>query len=198
MQRFERFAAFVFGFAFLALALAVAVETVMRKVFNKSLQGVDELGGYVLAVGAALSFAIALRSRTHIRIDVIHDLLPRPLRITLNLLAMPALAACAAAAFVMAWLAFSDTIQYGATAQTPWATPLKYPQGLWVLALGVFLAFALIETVTLLALAVGGRFDEIDRRYGPRGAKEELEDELADLKARGVVPVETIGNGAKS
>ena len=132
MQRFERFAAFIFGFGFLALALAVAVETVMRKVFNKSLQGVDELGGYVLAVGAALSFAIALRSRTHIRIDVIHDLLPRPLRIALNLLAIPALAACAAAAFVMAWLAFSDTIQYGATAQTPWATPLKYPQGLWV------------------------------------------------------------------
>ena len=198
MQRFERLAAFVFGFGFLALALAVAVETIMRKVFNKSLQGVDELGGYVLAVGAGLSFAIALRSRTHIRIDVVHDLLPRSLRIMLNLLALPALASCAAAAFAMTWIAFTDTIQYSATAQTPWATPLKYPQALWVASLGVFVLFALIETAGLMRLAVTGRFGDIDRLYGPRGAKDELEDELADLKARGVVVVDATDPGARS
>ena len=197
MQRAERLAALIFGFGFLALALAVAVETIMRKVANKSLQGVDELGGYVLAVGAGLSFAIALRSRAHIRIDVVHDLLPRGARIALNLLAMPALAACAAAAFWMAWLALTDTILFSSTAQTPWATPLKYPQGLWVAALGVFLVFALVETAALLGLAVRGRFDEIDRRYGPRGAKDELADELADLKARGVVAVDAATGEAR-
>ena len=196
MQTLERIVAWVFGLAFLALAFAVATETVMRKMFNRSLQGVDELGGYVLAVGAALSFALALRSRAHIRIDIVHDHLPRFLRVLLNLLAMPAIAACAAAALAMAWFALSETIAFNATAQTPWATPLKYPQGLWVAALGAFALFAVIETVTLFGLLLRGRVDEIDQRYGPRGAKDDLEDELADMKARGVIPADVPGKGA--
>ena len=147
MHHFERAVAWIFGLAFLGLALAVAVETIMRKVFNRSLQGVDELGGYVLAVGAGLSFAIALTTRTHIRIDLIHDRLPRPLRVLLNMLALPSIAACAAAVTYMAWLTLTDSIAYNATAQTPWATPLHIPQTAWVLALGIFLAFAVFETL---------------------------------------------------
>lgn len=191
MKSLERFAAIVFGFAFLGLAFAVAAETTMRKVFNRSLQGVDELGGYVLAIGAGLSFALALLSRAHIRIDVVHDHLPRFLRVLMNILAIPALAACAFGVLAMGWIALQDTIQFSATAQTPWATPLKYPQSLWVAALAIFALVAAVETIKLLGLVFTGRFDEIDKRYGPRGTKEELADELADIKARGVVAVET-------
>ncbi len=198
MQRLERLSAWVFGLSFLFLALAVAVETVMRKVFNKSLQGVDELGGYVLAVGAALSFAIALRERTHIRIDVVHERLPKALRVLLNALALPSLTACAAAIAYMAWFALGDTIQFNATAQTPWATPLRYPQTAWVMALCVFVLFALVETVVMLFTLLTGRFADMDRRYGPRGAKDELDEELADLKARGVVEVGGANGGGRS
>jgi TRAP-type C4-dicarboxylate transport system permease small subunit len=189
MQSLERISAWVFGLAFLLLALAVAVETIMRKVFNKSLQGVDELGGYVLAVGAALSFAIALRQRTHIRIDVVHERLPKAVRVMLNALALPSLLACAAAVLYMAWFALGETIQFNATAQTPWATPLRYPQTAWVIALAVFALFALVETGVMLRTLVSGRITEMDHRYGPRGAKDELDEELADLKARGIVDV---------
>ena len=48
----------------IAVSLVVAVETVMRKVFNVSLQGADELGGYALAVGATIAFSMALLGRT--------------------------------------------------------------------------------------------------------------------------------------
>ncbi len=195
MQLLERLSAWIFGLAFLGLALAVAVETIMRKVFNRSLQGVDELGGYVLAVGAALSFAIALRQRTHIRIDVVHERLPKPLRVLLNVLALPALTLCAAAIMYMAWFALGETIQFNATAQTPWATPLRYPQTAWVMALGIFLLFALVETGVMLAALLTGRFTHIDHRYSPRGAKEELDEELADLKARGIVTTDGTTNG---
>jgi TRAP-type C4-dicarboxylate transport system permease small subunit len=198
MQRLERVSAWVFGLAFLLLAAAVAVETTLRKVFNTSLQGVDELGGYVLAVGAALSFAIALRQRTHIRIDVVHERLPKALRVMLNALALPSLAICAAAILYMAWFALSETIQFNATAQTPWATPLRYPQTAWVIALGVFALFALVETGVMLLTLVTGRFTEMDHSYGPRGAKEELDEEVADLKARGVVDVPAANGGGRS
>ncbi len=199
MKQIERIAASLFGIGFLTLAFAVAVETISRKVFNRSLQGVDELGGYILSVGAAMAFAVTLFGRAHIRIDIVHDRLPRALRILLNLLATPALAACAVAIFVMAGYSLRDTIAFNATAQTPWATPLKYPQTLWLASLGVFCLVALVETAGLLRLALQGRFDEIDRRYGPRGTKDELAEELADIKARGVAApgetVETKGSG---
>ncbi len=185
MQRLDRILAMIFGFGLLALALAVAVETIMRKVFNKSLQGVDELGGYILAVTAALSFAIALHARTHIRIDLIHDHLPRVVRALLNVFATASIAVCALAALYMAWLALMDTIQFNATAQTPWATPLKIPQTVWVLSLLVFAIVAAVESVKVVALLLTGRVSELDRRHGPRGTKEELDEELADLKARG-------------
>jgi len=66
MKKLEGLAASIFGLAFLVLAVAVTIETVMRKVFNQSLQGVDELGGYILALAGALSFSVALVARAHI------------------------------------------------------------------------------------------------------------------------------------
>ena len=192
MQRLDRLLAMIFGFSLLGLALAVAVETIMRKVFNKSLQGVDELGGYVLAVTAALSFAIALHARTHIRIDLIHDHLPRALRVLLNVIALAALAVCALAAVYMSWIALMDTIQFSATAQTPWATPLKYPQAAWVAALALFAIVAVVEAVRACGLLARGRALDVDRSYGPRGTKDELDEELADLEARGGATVATL------
>lgn len=197
MKRFESLAADLFGLLFLLLGFAVAVETILRKVFNRSLQGVDELGGYILAIGAALSFAVALSARTHIRIDLIHDHLPRFLRLLLNLLALISIAVCSVALLWMAWFAMSESAALNATAQTPWATPLKYPQALWLGALGVFTIVCGFEIVRFARLALAGRSDEIDRRYGPRGSKEELEEELQDIAARGAMAHAPLGTAAK-
>ena len=48
----ERTLGILFGLIFLGLSGVVSVETIMRKLFNMSLQGADELGGYALAIGA--------------------------------------------------------------------------------------------------------------------------------------------------
>ena len=187
MKRIETIAATIFGTAFLFLAVAVATETTMRKVFNRSLQGVDELGGYVLAIGAALTFVVALVSRAHIRIDIVHERLPRALRIGLNAVALVSIAVVSVALLAMAWMALQDSVLFNSTAQTPWATPLQWPQAGWVAALALFVLVATGEAVRLAGQAVAGRWDTIDRDYGPRGSKDELEEELQDLKARGVV-----------
>ena len=88
-----------------------------------------------------------------------------------------------------------DTIQFNATAQTPWATPLKYPQSAWVAALALFTVVAIVEAVRALALLFTGNAARIDHQYGPRGTKEELDDELADLKARGGAEAATLPEG---
>jgi TRAP-type C4-dicarboxylate transport system permease small subunit len=186
MKKLEAFAATIFGLAFLVLAGAVATETIMRKVFNRSLQGVDELGGYILALAGATSFAVALASRAHIRIDLLHDRLPLVLRVILNILAQLAIVVCAIALLRMAWFAYDESSVLGATAQTPWATPLKYPQALWVAALLPFLIVSVVEVGRMLLLLMRGDARTIDRAYGPRTAQDELEEELEDIKTRGV------------
>ena len=187
MKRLETLAASLFGLIFLGLAFAVATETTMRKLFNRSLQGVDELGGYALAVGAALCFAVALISRAHIRIDLLHERVPRCMRIVLNALALLSLAASAATLTWMAWYALDESILFNATAQTPWATPLRIPQSVWLAALVIFLLACLIEIGRFAFGLAQKRWSMLDQAFGPRGSKEELEEELSDLKARGVI-----------
>ena len=186
MKNLEKVAATLFGVVFLLLSFAVAVETTMRKVFNVSLQGVDELGGYCLAVGASLAFTLALISRAHIRIDLIHDRLPQGPRVALNVLAMLTVSATALLLLAMAYYSLRDSIALNSTAQTPWATPIKYPQMVWIASLGLFALVATGYGARVLWLAATGRVDALVRDYSPRGAKEELKEELDDAKARGV------------
>jgi len=113
MKKLEALAATVFGVAFLVLAVAVTAETIMRKVFNQSLQGVDELGGYILALAGAMSFSVALVARAHIRIDIVHDHLPAPLRVAFNVLASLSILACAVALLRMAWFAYDESAALG-------------------------------------------------------------------------------------
>lgn len=185
MKRLEALGAWLFGAVFVILSFAVALEVTMRKLLNVSLQGVDELGGYTLAVGAGLAFALALVGRSHIRIDLVHERLPRAFRLVLNGVSVASLAACALALPVLAWFALSDSIEMNSTAQTPWATPLRWPQGVWFVVLSIFALVALGSLARLLGFAFGGQLDRVDREYGPRGTKEELQEELADIEARG-------------
>ena len=186
MKNLEKITATLFGVVFVLLSFAVAVETTMRKVFNVSLQGVDELGGYALAVGASLAFTLALLSRAHIRIDLIHDRLSQGPRVVLNVLAMLTISATALLFLAMAFYSLRDSIALNSTAQTPWATPIKYPQMVWFACLALFAAVASGYGIRVLWLALTGRGETLVRDYSPRGAKEELKEELDDAKARGV------------
>jgi TRAP-type C4-dicarboxylate transport system permease small subunit len=187
MKHLEALAATLFGASFLLLGFAVTVETLMRKVLNRSLQGVDELGGYLLAFGAALAMATALLGRTHIRIDLLHDFAPRALRVLLNVCAAVALVASALVLTRMASIALEDSHLFQSTAQTPWATPLWIPQTFWLGGLALFAGVAALHAGQLLVLVVQRRWKALDLGYGPRGARDELSDELADIRQRGVI-----------
>jgi TRAP-type C4-dicarboxylate transport system permease small subunit len=185
-ERIENLLAAVFGFIFLGLSAVVAVETVARKVFNVSLQGADELGGYALAVGSTIAFSLALMGRNHIRVDVFHDKFSRGLQAALNWLSIVTLAAFAV---FIAWIAFKvidDTLQYGSTAQTPWATPLIWPQSVWYVGLVTFALLAAGYAVRATLLLFANRIDTLNHDFHPRSTKEELKEELEDLAHRQV------------
>lgn len=182
--RVEQWLGTLFGLIFLGLAAVVTVETVMRKLFNVSLQGADELGGYALAVGATLAFSLALLGRAHIRVDVFHDRLPGALRLALNWLSAASLAALALLMAYLAWFVIQDSRAYQSVAQTPWATPLVYPQTAWLAGLIVFGVVALFSALRVSWLLIRGDSRQVHRDYGPRSTKEEVDEELQDLKAR--------------
>lgn len=183
-DRIETVLATTFGAIFLGLAAIVTVETLARKLFNVSIQGADELGGYALAVGSTIAFSLALMGRNHIRVDVFHERFPRRLQAALNWLSIASLAALGA---FIAWIAFKvigDTLQYGSTAQTPWATPLIWPQGVWYAGLVTFALVAAGYTLRATRLVLTGRIDTLNHDFHPKSAKEELKEELEDLAAR--------------
>ena len=180
----ENVLAWVFGSIFLLLAVVVTVETVSRKVFNISLQGADELGGYALAVGSTIAFSLALMGRNHIRVDVFHERFPRGFQAFLNWFSIASLAVFGC---FMAWIAtkvITDTLQYHSTAQTPWATPLVLPQAVWYAGLVIFALVAVGYAARASQLLVTGQVDKLNRDFHPKSAKEELKEELDDLAQR--------------
>jgi TRAP-type C4-dicarboxylate transport system permease small subunit len=180
----ERWLGTLFGVIFVALSGLVAVETLARKLFNVSLQGADELGGYSLAVGATIAFSLALMGRSHIRVDVFHGRLPRWLQTALNWLSAVSLAAFAGLMAYLAWFVIRDTQAYQSVSQTPWATPLVYPQSAWLVGLVLFALVSAGFALRATWLLVRGDVANLNREFGPRTTKDEVDEELQDLKAR--------------
>ena len=180
----ERWLGTLFGLIFVALSCMVAVETIVRKVFNFSLQGADELGGYTLALGATIAFSLALMGRSHIRVDVFHDHLPAWLQTALNWLSVVCLAGFAGLIAWLAWFVVQDTRAYMSVSQTPWATPLQYPQSAWLIGLILFALLSAGYALRATWLLVRGDVASLNREFGPRTTKDEVDEELQDLKTR--------------
>ncbi len=174
----------LFGLVFLGLSALVTVETVVRKVFNVSIQGSAELGGYALAVGSAIGFALAVASRSHIRVDVFHDRFPPALQAFMNWLAAVLIALLGLFLVGVCWRVIVKTVEYGSASQTPWATPLIYPQAVWYAGLAVFALYAIYYAARASRLYFTGQRAAVLAEFHPKSAKEELKDELDDLAAR--------------
>jgi TRAP-type C4-dicarboxylate transport system permease small subunit len=180
----EAVLATLFGAIFLGLSVIVTVETAARKLFNISLQGADELGGYALAVGSTIAFSLALMGRNHIRVDVFHDKFPARVQALLNWISAVSLAALAV---FIGWVAFKvigDTMAYRSTAQTPWATPLIIPQSVWYAGLVIFALVACGLALRATQLLLRGDIAALNTDFHPKSAKEELKEELDDLAVR--------------
>jgi TRAP-type C4-dicarboxylate transport system permease small subunit len=172
------------GWVLLVLSAAIAFEVVARKLFRFSLQGVDEYGGYVLAVGATIGFAHAVYLKAHIRIDLALRLLSPPLRAVADAVALFALNIFAWTLFwrsvAVAWQSHS----FHATAVSPLRTPLVLPQGVWALALGLFALVALVQFLRAVAAVRARAWTESAREFGITEIEEEVAREIAAAKRR--------------
>ena len=181
-------AALACGWWLIALSVATCFEMLGRKLLGFSLQGIDEIGSYTYAIVGSIGFAHALISRSHTRVDFLLSRFPLRLRSALNLLAMLTLTAFAAISLWRGLNVVLESIDLGATASTPLATPMWIPQSLWLLGYVLFAAVAGWAAWDASRLWLRGAHAELNDRFGPQSLEEEIEAET-DLH----VKIPTIG-----
>ncbi len=186
MERYSRTLGIIFGMLMLLLSVAITAETLLRKLFSVTLGGIDELGGYAIAVAAPLAFTVALIGRGHIRINQVSRLFPRKVQAVLDVVAVMSFAVLSLFFLHFAIQTVIETHTYRSIAQTPWATPLIWPQSIWLIATATFPIAAVIFAFRAVILLARGDWQGISRSYGTVGAAEELQEELEDLKRRDV------------
>jgi TRAP-type C4-dicarboxylate transport system permease small subunit len=184
MQIYARILGITFGIMMILLSVAITAETLLRKFFSYSLGGVDELGGYAVALAAPLAFAVALVGNSHIRINQLTALMPRTVQAVLNSLSAISIALLSGYFFYFTVDTVIETQAYHSIAQTPWATPLIYPQSVWLVAMATFPVAGAILAWNAIRLLARRDWQGLNRAYGPTSAQQELQAELDDLKRR--------------
>ena len=126
-ERILRVLALAAGYVLLIQAAVTAVEIVARKLFNHSFQGVDELGGYALAIAGAVGFGYAAVTCAHTRIDLVLAKLPLAGRAVLHQIAAIVLMVVAFGMFWYGLRSLRQSIEFGAISTTPSADPALDP-----------------------------------------------------------------------
>ncbi len=180
LQRAEalsRVLVWIGGGLILLSAGLVTVEVLLRKLFNTSIGGADEISGYAFGVATSLGFAYALFQRSHIRVDALYVLLPKVLRRVADLIGLALLIGFAAIIAYMAWGLVGDTLDNGSRSITPLRTPLAIPQIPWLIGWLFFVACGLLLLVAAIVKLLTGRAEEADRLIGMKTLDEQIEDE---------------------
>ncbi|NYT22892.1 TRAP transporter small permease [Alcaligenaceae bacterium] len=172
------------GWALLALSVVITVNVVLRKVFSYSLQGVDEYGGYCLAICASVGFSQAMYDRAHIRIDVLTQTFPLKIRAFFDVLTQLILLAMAILLVLKAADVAQTSHQMRALAVSPLRTPLSVPQGLWAGALLWFCFTLGVHALRALLALLSRDWLTVIREFGSASLDEEIEEEMAQAQAR--------------
>lgn len=172
------------GWALVVLSVVIAVNVLARKLFNYSLQGVDEYGGYCLAICASIGFSQAAYEKAHIRISVLTDLLPTRIRACSDILALVMLTGMAVTLAIKACDVAVTSYSMQALATSSLRTPLAIPQAMWAAALCWFSFILIIQCLRGLLQLTQRDWAGICRNYGVPSVNDEIEEELRAAQDR--------------
>ena len=176
------------GLALIAVALLVTVEVILRRVFLIGLSAAAELSAYTLAISTAWAYAFSLFQRNHVRVDAVVRLLPRRAVVWVDLLALAALTWFAGLLVFHGYRVLEMTLERGARAMTPLATPLWIPQSLWLLGLTVFLIACVVLFAHATRLLAAGQVAAVSDLIGTFSREEEAEVEAGQAAERAREP----------
>jgi len=173
----SRAAVWVGGALTLASVFLICFDVIARKFFGYTVGGADELSSYAFAISTTWSLAFALMQRANVRVDVIYQHFSPRVAALVDWLAIVALAVFIVLLTRYAFDVVNTSIVQNSAANTPLATPLWIPQGLWFVGLCwmvVVLALMLLRASVAL---VKGDISTVRHLIGVRSSKEEAEEE---------------------
>lgn len=181
----SRYGVWFGGFLIVLAAVIIGIEVVIRKLFNVTIGGADELSGFALAISSAWAFGFALLDRAHVRIDSLYMLLPARLCALLDILGLSVFTLLMG---LFAWQAldvFLNSVAMDTRTMTVLETPVMYPQFLWVLGLFSFVVIALLLLArAVVTFALRGAL-AVQRQIGSRTVQEEVNQEIPQLRQHG-------------
>lgn len=175
----------LFGGALVLLAaILIGIDVLLRKFFETSIGGADELAGYALAIGTSWSLGAALLDRAHIRIDSLYGHFPRGLRLGLDFAGVALFVGFFGMVGWRGWSVVEQSWVSSSRSHTALATPTVIPQFVWVLGLAVLVLLGCVLFVHAVLLIARGESGAAARAISTRSAAEEAEQELHLLKGR--------------
>ena len=161
-------------------ALLVTVEVFLRKFFNISIGGADELSGYAFGVATALGFAYALHDRAHIRVDALYRIFPKWLQYAANFFGLALLVGFAMITSFVAWDMVADTLTHGSRSITPMRMPLAVPQIPWLFGWIFFAISGFVIILTAVHRLVKKDRAGADALIGVKSLDQQIEDESVE------------------
>ena len=182
-----RAGALICGGLCVLVSFVIAVAVVMRKMFNVSIVGADEISSFILAASCSWGFAFALLHRAHVRVESLQLVLPRRLCAILDVVGLILLGAFVA---VIAWYTanvLALSVDMGALADML-DVPLWLPQAFWVAGFVVSVVLAVLLLIRSLIAFLAGDLAALQALIGSRSAVEEAAQEKSRVGRYGGEP----------
>jgi TRAP-type mannitol/chloroaromatic compound transport system permease small subunit len=172
------------GITFLLLGIFITYQSVARKFGWPQAPATDRMSGYALALAATWAFSYALRTGSHVRIDVLLPFMPPKVRAVADWLALASIGFFTSITAWKVWVMVLTSYQIHSISNDYPLTPLWIPQMLVAIGFSL-LGFTTIEMMAsmmaegflpVLHRTIGGTVQyrpvSAGRADGPAPAKE--------------------------
>ena len=174
-QRISRILAWVGGAIILVgCSGLITIDVVTRYLFKRGMVESFEISGYALAACIGLGLGFATTSKTHIRVDILLDAFPRPVRVAFDLLSALSLALLAVALAWFCWGTLAQSMAMNAKSVSTLQTPMALPQSIWWVGIFWFACVAVMLPVQAVLRLMAGDGPGFDALIGSLRVTEEI------------------------
>jgi len=181
VRRLSQFSLWFGGALVLLAAILIGIDVLLRKVFETSIGGADELAGYALALGTAWALGPTLLDRAHIRIDSLYGFFPRWLRLAADLAGLVLFVGFFGLVAWHGWGVAEQSWVSSSRSHTALETPTVIPQTVWLLGLFLLVVIGVVLLVYALVLMARGEIGAATRVISTRSVAEDVEEEIRFL-----------------
>lgn len=174
-QRISRLLAWVGGAIILVgCSGLITIDVITRFLFKRGMVESFEISGYSLAACIGLGLGFATTSKTHIRVDILLDAFPRPVRVAFDLLAALSLALVAAALAWFCWGTLAQSAAMNAKSVSTLQMPMVVPQSIWWTGIFWFACMAILLPVQAVMRLIAGDGPGFDALIGSLRVTDEI------------------------